>query len=229
MRKIVAVPIALAGLALASPASAFSAFHNWNFCTQNSFEVCMDFDLLRDGATNDYQLTVTFVSSMGGPGEEGVMTAAGIYRMSASPDLDVSDVVVISPLTWVVGSGGLSGGGAVTFEVASNSGSGVTDGLGVGESVVVRFTSTNLATYNMEDLFARSHVQSLGPESCSIKPDSRLPGNLVDGVTEVNERCGGPTTSVPEPMTMVLLASGLLGVGAVRIRRRRDGVEADQA
>lgn len=37
----------------------------------------------------------------------------------------------------------------------------------------------------------------------------------------------GPTAVVPEPATVILMATGLLGVGAIQIRRRRRDAEAE--
>lgn len=228
MRRLLPLACIAGGLAVASPAAAqYAAFHQWDFCTANSFSVCMNFSLLRDGATQNYELQVTYVSTTAPAGQAGVMTAAGLYRLPNATDLNVSNVVIHSTtpsVTWAIGGQQLSGGGPMTLEVSGSSSSGAADGLPLGGSVSVRFTSNNLASYNLGDLHARAHVQSFGPDGCSLKPDSRLPDNVVDGAADVDGRCGTlppPTTTVPEPITMVLVGSGLLGVGAAHRRRRR--------
>ena len=110
--------------------------------------------------------------------------------------------------------------------MAGNSDQGATNGLPVGGYVVERNDTTNLGTYNLDNLYARSHIQSYGERGCSLKPDSRLPGNVVDGAETIDGRCG-TSEVVPEQITVVLLGSGLLGLGGVQARRRRQRGETD--
>lgn len=226
----VVLPVA-AGLLNAAPAAAWSDFHNWNFCSQNSLQVCMDFQLRRDGATQNYELKVTYLSTLAPAGNTGFMTAAGLYRTGAA-DLNVSNLSVFSTtpnLQWKVNAPQLGGDGPITLEVTAGSKQGVNNGLPVGGSVTLRFKSNNLATYNMNNLHARAHIQSFGTVEprCSLKPDSRSDDNLVGSAAAVDESCGilppppPPPSEVPEPMTVILLGSGVLALGAVHRRRQR--------
>ncbi|HSJ30821.1 MAG TPA: PEP-CTERM sorting domain-containing protein [Longimicrobiales bacterium] len=226
MRKIMMFAGITAALGAAAPASAqWAQFHEWDFCTANALSVCMNFTLNRQTGTDNYTLRVTYVSTDAAAGQQGAMTAAGLYTAKNAAALNVSSLafVAISPNTasWALGGNQIGGGGPIEIVADANSNNGITNGLPVGGWVELSFTSNNLASYNMTGLHARSHVQGFGPNSCSLKPDSNLPGNLVDSVSEVDERCGLPTEVVPEPITMILLGSGLLGVGGAQARRRR--------
>lgn len=234
MRRLLPLACIAVGLSVPAPAAAqYTAFHQWDFCTANSFSVCMNFSLLRDGATQNYELQVTYASTTAPAGQAGVMTAAGLYRLPNAPDLNVSNAIIHSTtpsVNWTIGGQQLSGDGPMALEVSGSSSQGAANGLPLGGIVSIRFTSNNLASYDLSDLHARAHIQSFGPDACSLKPDSRLPDNVVDGAATVDGRCGTepppPTTTVPEPITMVLVGSGLLGVGAAHRRRRRT-VETD--
>jgi hypothetical protein len=216
----------VAAFGAANPASAqWAMFHEWDFCTANGLSVCMNFTLNRETGTDNYTLRVTYASTNAAGGEEGAMTAAGLYTAKAAAALNVQSLafVAISPNTasWGLGGSSITGGGPIEIVADARSNSGITNGLPVTGWVELSFTSDNLASYDLNQLHARAHVQGFGPDACSLKPDSDLPGGLVDPVSEIDERCGMPTEVVPEPITMILLGSGLLGVGGAQARRRR--------
>jgi hypothetical protein len=221
----------------ASPASAqWAAFHQWNFCSGNSLSVCMNFDLTRYGTTNQYRLLVGYTSSLAPAGQTGAMTSAGLYRERRGvEDLNVSNLHIVSTtptgVSWSIGSNQLNGEGSIVIEVAGNSNQGINNGLPVGGSVLLGFSSNNLYRYDIENLYARSHIQGYGENGCSLKPDSRSVDNVVGTVEEIDAACGElpppPPEVVPEPMTMILLGSGLLGVGGAARRRRRKQEEQE--
>jgi hypothetical protein len=217
MRRILMVAGVLGALLPAAPAAAdFTAFNNWAFCSGTSLDTCFNFTLLRDGTSDNYRLMMEFVSSEGLP--EGMMTAAGLYQDGTGTGINISDIAIedFSDGDWEIGEGGLAGGGGIEIVAAASAISGINDGVPTGGWVLISFTSDNIDEH-LATLYARAHIQGFGDNSCSLKPDSNL--GVVDGVAEVDARCG--TSTVPEPISMVLLGSGLLGIGGVGYRRRK--------
>ncbi len=223
MRNRFVALAAVLALAALVPNRARADTFDTPFCTANSLSVCMDFNLT-DNGSGDYTLVVTYVSSADG---SGLLTAGGIYDTLASPTFTFTDVT-LTPLTgWSLGCNGLNGAPASSFTACASTTNGVNNALAEGGSFTITFHSNqNIAASDFGpngELGYRSHIQSLGVNNCSVKPDNRLAGNVVDGVSAVDARCG--TTTTPEPISSALIATGLLGMMGVGIRRRRRGAD----
>ncbi|MEP6482607.1 MAG: PEP-CTERM sorting domain-containing protein, partial [Rhodoglobus sp.] len=87
-----------------------------------------------------------------------------------------------------------------------------------GTSIVFTFTFSGAVT--LSDLALGIHSQGSTVGDCSTKLFVNSGTTLgVDG-GNYTTRCGSPTTTVPEPMTMSLLATGLVGMGGMGAFKR---------
>lgn len=227
-RVLLSLGLAIAALGLTAPgarAADPSPFLTDAFCTD--FHLCLSFDLTDLGSLS-YKLEVTYTGAPDGltTAQQGAVTAAGITDLLAEPGftLTFGEILFVSGgKTWeVCGSNDLNPP-FVLLCAAADAGNALANGLQLNEMVAFSFTSDKaLAASDFTgagELGFRAHVQSFGPLGCSLKPDSRADGHLVGTITADNwdTQCGGST--VPEPVSTVLLGTGLLFTGAL-LRRR---------
>lgn len=198
-------------------------------CSGATLTPCVQFELNFNETDNVWEFTTWYLGSTSS--DPGVLTATGLYdpNKNADPSFDFGSITGVYPTTgWnVTDCSHLSGDGPSVFEACSDGDGGVGNGILPGDSVVFTFTYTG--TRDLEAdlangvLGARAHIQSFGSADCSLKPDSRV--GVVSGPEGGLETCNGEV--VPEPATILLLATGLIGVGAVGYRsRRKEGEQA---
>ena len=210
--KILSVALALAAFT-ATPARA-----DWStpgvVCGGNNFATCLSASVSWSGSV--LTVVVTNADPYGAN-----FAAVGLINLD-----DASDVIDWTKSTPPTGTwdevSHLSGGGlpGELFAIGPNSAPN-TNGLLNGATGTFTFTFDHeLSDAEVATIGVGVHGIS-GPAGCSTKFGVLSTGVVDNAIPASYEECG--TTVIPEPVTMVLMGTGLAGIAAAR--RRRNGVE----
>jgi hypothetical protein len=220
--KGVGIASALAAV-MAGNAYAFPTFNNTEVCGGNNFYTCATLTTSYDHASSTLTIQIENTGELGGAFRQVAVgnLPAGVTVISGTEDHPSTAWAISTNITDLNGDG--SGGFVYQgYESQGNPGENFINADGTTYNFTLTF-SRDLTDEEVAALWFGTHVQS-GPDACG--GSSKLwinaggEGNGPDGGAYA-AGCG-PSTVVPEPLTMTLLATGLAGMGgAGMIRRRR--------
>lgn len=214
LRRSSALAAALT-LGVASLAHAdfnYTSFDVTNVCGGNNFSTCASVKLEWDTANNTARLTVTNLGNA-----NTLFDAVGLTNLPQNFDwnyaaADVNNWTQAPPNS-------LQGAGSPDYIAQVNKpkqGPGA-NGMAVGESLTFVFDFTGLTYEQMQRVGVAIHGIS-GPNGCSVKINFNSGGTITNSPTSYTSGC---TSTVPEPATMGLVTTGLLGLGGAGFLRRR--------
>jgi len=197
---------AAALLAFASPAWAIGE-GTYDVCGGDNFETCAVVTIAFDAGTNTLSVDVANTTTNG-----DFFTAIGFQDLGATA---TGGSASASGWDWM--NGGPTDIQADAGWFAAN-GDPKVQGIG-NDGNTYHFTLTFDGDPNLAGATFALHSQA-GPNGCSTKLFIDPNGN-VNTIDAPSAECGG-TTTVPEPITMSLLATGLAGMGGAGLVRRRN-------
>jgi hypothetical protein len=204
-----AVAVLSAAVALTPETGAAQWWQGQSLCSTSQLSVCASVSVTPVGGTFN-QLTVTVTNT----GTNGTLFTIGMFyypEWNGTWDIVSATKTGVGDVTsqWREGTNSLNNyldWGVVRQGSANN-------GIQVGQTVVFVITFTPGFTVDANTQLAWHAGQLQVSEKC------------VTG--EVGSHACVPVTTVPEPITVVLIGSGLAGIGV--LRRRRKGLDVTNA
>jgi hypothetical protein len=229
-----AVAAALVGLSLAAPPASADVI-NFNTCWSSCANVgggvsatVATLELAQDGTSVNFTFTNT-VANLGSFASSNTFISELLFSYDGDNSLDANDIgnygntgdgPTISDANFAFGN---TNNASLTFQIdlnlpTSNSGGGV-DRFKNGETLTWTISDVEVAEFlvsaNVEGILGLVHIQSLS--GCTSTSGDCGSVKYVDGPPGGGDPGGG---DVPEPATLTLLSAGLLGLVALRRRRR---------
>ncbi len=224
--RVVGAVVALSG-AGAPAAHADISSWDWSGCGGSNFATC--------ASVSAYESGGLFVVEVTNTGSNGPGTFASIFTQIGFANLpfDVTgldhfegagDWTFSDDLNHLNGDANPFGSysGAERCQGGSCLENGVSNGLEDGESVKFFFEFDG--DFDLSDGQFAVHGQA-GPYDCSTKLRVGITSSTTGSANRpTSDKCGDlppPDTTVPEPLTMTLLGTGLAGMGGAKFLRRR--------
>lgn len=236
--RVVLGGIGLVAAIAAQPAAAQTYGPIRSYCSPGSLRVCAAVSAASYQVGTSWRVSLKVWNLFGNDGLSHTLTAIGLYNAGWSGTASLLGGSYVNGSTttalsqWTAPANAIQtwGGGFMAGIDLSARSTGINEGL-VGCNVTAgvpprlatclptSYALLDFSTSQQFDLAStwdfRYHSQEVDGTGCSLRVDSQY-GVQTDAATAAE--CGNV---VPEPITMVLLGSGLAGVGGAGLLRRR--------